>query len=565
MDTRRLILFSVLALIVFTLWTDWQKEYPTVKSPVLIKNDNHQSTLPVSLTSASTAVSKDQTLVGNNSINQTGSINFNSENLIRLKTDVLSLTIDPQYGDIVGADLLAYPATLSDKKQPFSLLNQSAESRYVANSRILVVTDNQVKPLNPHFTLPPQITETKQNWTVVLSGHTDDGLNIKKQFIIDKNSYLIKVSYDLINQSSQTWQGYFNTELLRQSPSEEKTSMFQVASYTGASYSNPEQTKYKKVSFKDISKKDLDIPVKGGWVAMQQHYFLSAWVPDQNMTNQFYTRNYSDTYTIGTVSNLFSLTPQQSKVFSSQLYLGPEVTDTLKGIAPGLDLTVDYGLLWILSSLLFSVMKVIYSAVGNWGWTIVLVTLLVKLVFYRLSASSYKSMANMRRLQPKLQALKDRFGDDKVKMSQATMELYRGEKVNPLGGCLPVLIQIPVFIALYWVLIESVELRHAPFIFWIHDLAAADPFHVLPVIMGITMLIQQKLNPAPPDPMQAKLMMMLPLFFTALFWGFPAGLVLYWIVNNVLSILQQWYITRKYGEASSTVVKSSKHKMVTIK
>ena len=216
-----------------------------------------------------------------------------------------------------------------------------------------------------------------------------------------------------------------------------------------------------------------------------------------------------------------------------------------------LELTVDYGWLWFLSSILFSVMKAIYTVVGNWGWSIVLVTVLIKLAFYRLSATSYKSMAGMRQLQPKLQALRDRFGDDKAKISQATMELYRREKINPLGGCLPILIQIPVFIALYWVLLESVELRQAPFIFWIHDLSSADPYHILPIIMGATMLVQQRLNPAPPDPMQAKIMMFLPVLFTGLFWSFPAGLVLYWIVNNTLSILQQWYITRKYGDTPS--------------
>ena len=230
------------------------------------------------------------------------------------------------------------------------------------------------------------------------------------------------------------------------------------------------------------------------------------------------------------------------------MYLGPEITDVLKSIAPGLDLTVDYGWLWFLSSLLFSLMKSIYSFVGNWGLSIILVTLLIKLAFFRLSATSYKSMASMRKLQPKLLALRERYGDDKAKISQATMELYKQEKVNPLGGCLPIVIQIPVFIALYWVLLESVQLRQAPFVFWIHDLAMPDPYHILPVIMGMTMLIQQKLNPAPPDPMQAKVMMFLPIVFTGLFWNFPSGLVLYWIVNNSLSILQQWYITRKYSD-----------------
>jgi YidC/Oxa1 family membrane protein insertase len=263
-------------------------------------------------------------------------------------------------------------------------------------------------------------------------------------------------------------------------------------------------------------------------------------------------------YTIGYVSPPIVVAPGTNKAVHVRLFLGPELTDVLKEISPGLDLTADYGWLWFISQLLFSLLKAIHAFVGNWGWSIVLVTVLIKLAFYQLSAKSYKSMAGMRKVQPKLQALRERYGDDKAKMSQATMELYRQEKINPLGGCLPILIQIPVFIALYWVLVESVQLRQAPFIFWITDLSAADPYHVLPIIMGLTMLVQQKLNPAPPDPMQAKMMMFLPVIFTFLFLNFPAGLVLYWTVNNSLSILQQWYITRKYGEKTSPRLAAAK-------
>jgi YidC/Oxa1 family membrane protein insertase len=324
--------------------------------------------------------------------------------------------------------------------------------------------------------------------------------------------------------------------------------MFHVGSYTGASFSNPGKTRFQKVSFTDMGKANLNLDVKGGWIAMQEHYFLSAWVPNTESENKFYTLASNGDYTIGAVSQPITIKPQELKDIGSKLYIGPEITSVLKDIAPSLDLTVDYGMLWFVSSLLFSIMKSIHGVIGNWGWSIVLVTVLIKLAFYRLSATSYKSMAGMRKLQPKLQALRERYGDDKAKISQATMELYRQEKVNPLGGCLPIVIQIPVFIALYWVLLESVELRQAPFMFWIKDLASADPYHVLPLIMGATMLIQQKLNPAPPDPMQAKVMMFLPILFTGLFWGFPAGLVLYWIVNNTLSIMQQWYITYKYAD-----------------
>ena len=383
---------------------------------------------------------------------------------------------------------------------------------------------------------------------VTLKGTNADGVSINKEFVFSKNSYLIDVRYVLKNEGRSAWKGYMNTQLLRTTPPEDKSSMFHVGSFTGASYSNPGVHRYQKINFADMTKENLNIHTDGGWIAMQQHYFLSAWVPVADSKSNFYTRASDGDYTIGSVSQPIVLEPGQQKDTSSRLYLGPEVTSILKSIAPGLDLTVDYGWLWFLSSLLFSFMKTIYFVIGNWGWSIILVTLLIKLAFYRLSATSYKSMAAMRKLQPKLLQLRERYGDDKAKISQATMELYKQEKVNPLGGCLPIVIQIPVFIALYWVLLESVELRQAPFIFWIKDLAMPDPFHVLPIIMGATMLIQQRLNPAPPDPMQAKVMMFLPILFTGLFWNFPAGLVLYWVVNNSLSILQQWYITRKYSD-----------------
>jgi YidC/Oxa1 family membrane protein insertase len=559
MDTRRILLFAALAFIVYSLWTDWQKDYPFTVAAVQTEAKNKALTIPFENKSTLAPTKKYPSIV------------TPSSELIHIKTDVLNIAIDPKQGEIVSAQLSEYPDSLENKTKPFTLLNKLQASPYVANSHLIIAENNTVKTVNLNFTKhAPQITENASAWTITLFGTTKQGLEVKKQFIFNKKSYLIKVTYDITNKGPQPWQGYLNTDLLRQSPLEEKSSMFQVGSYTGASYSNPGQTKYKKVSFKDMTKKDLDLSAKGGWIAMQQHYFLAAWIPDNTRMYQFYTRNTGDAYTIGAVSQPITVAPNQNKNISSQLYVGPEVTSVLKSIAPGLDLTVDYGLLWILSSLIFSLMKFIFSWVGNWGWSIILVTLLIKLVFYRLSASSYKSMANMRKLQPKMQALRERFGDDKAKMSQATMELYRQEKVNPLGGCLPIIIQIPVFIALYWVLIESVELRQAPFIFWIHDLAAADPFHVLPVIMGITMLVQQKLNPTPPDPMQAKMMMLLPVFFTALFWGFPSGLVLYWIVNNVLSILQQWYITQKFGNSNEKTkpmnsTKPTKPKLITIK
>lgn len=571
METRRVILYAVMAFVLYSLWSAWQGEYPN--APVNITQSNNalpansstgnattnsgnsgdtpllpdldeQKPVETSTTdSSSTAGSeKTDTLSSNDSAN--------TAQIIHVKTDVFDMDIDTTYGDVVRAELLDYPVSVDEKDSPTVLLTDQNSHRYTANSSLLEKGASGAQNLNFNFHTAETnytLSDNQNEINVVLVGQSADGLQVKKTFVFTKGNYLVKVLYDISNQSSRSWQGFLNMQIFRTAPGEDKSSMFHIGSFTGASYSNPGTARYKKVNFSDMSKTNLNLSVKSGWIAMQQHYFLSAWVPSPQTMNTFYTRAAGDTYTIGLVSQPLVITPGQNKTIGANLYVGPEITSNLEAISPGLDLTIDYGWLWFLSSFLFTVMKAIYHVIGNWGWSIVLVTVLVKLVFYRLSATSYRSMAGMRKLQPKLQALRERIGDDKAKLSQATMELYRQEKINPLGGCLPIVVQIPVFIALYWVLLESVELRQAPFIFWINDLAAADPFHVLPVIMGLTMLIQQRLNPAPPDPMQAKIMMFLPILFTGLFWNFPAGLVLYWVVNNSLSILQQWIITRKYG------------------
>lgn len=544
MDIRRIFLYGAFAFIAYSLWNAWEKDYPSLpaaQQQTVIESSADGHLLP-QVTGSDEPQS--QPILADDQAPATG-------NTIDVKTDVLNLKIDLKHGDVVFAQLLDYPVSVEDKNQPITLLQNQPDQRYVANSGLLVATKKGVQSEKVNFSSPEtsyELQPGQDQLTVTLKGQTPEGLIIKKEFIFKKGSYLIDVRYDIDNQTGSTWKGYMNTQLLRTSPKEDKSSVFHIGSYTGASYSNPGQHRYQKVSFGSMTKENLDADATGGWIAMQQHYFLSAWVPNAEQTQKFYTRAVKNDYTIGAVSQPMTIQSGADKQISSKLYVGPEITSVLKEISPSLDMTVDYGMLWFLSSLLFSLMKLIYSFVGNWGWSIVLVTVLIKLAFYRLSATSYRSMASMRKLQPKLQALRERYGDDKAKISQATMELYRQEKVNPLGGCLPILIQIPVFIALYWVLLESVELRQAPFILWINDLASADPYHVLPIIMGATMLIQQKLNPAPPDPVQAKVMMFLPILFTALFWSFPAGLVLYWIVNNTLSILQQWYITRKYSD-----------------
>ncbi len=560
MDVRRVILYGALALVGYFLWMDWQTDYPPAR-PVAAAQ------MVVTPEAAS-----DRLLP---TVQRTDEGGFDSESeavsdaapaeeltqRIYVKTDVLNVAIDLKHGDIVNAQLLAYPDSAQRNSKPFTLLQDNPTMRYVAESNLVTLQDRKVVKVSIPFettSLNYELAPDQNKITVDLEGKTADGLLVTKQFTFERGSYLIDMAYHLRKTGTSAWTGYLNTQFLRTSPQEDKTSMFHMGSFTGASYSVPGQSRYKKLSFKDMTKHNLEIDSTGGWIAMQQHYFLSAWVPAASSTQRFYSRAVGQDFTIGQVSGPITVAQHQPQVVTSQLYLGPEVTDTLKKIAPGLDLTVDYGWLWFISQLLFSLMKYIHAFVGNWGWTIILATMLIKLVFYRLQAASFKSMARMRRLQPKIASLRERHGDDKAQMSRATMELYRQEKVNPLGGCLPILVQIPVFIALYWVLIESVELRHAPFILWLTDLSAADPYHVLPVVMGLTMLIQQKLNPAPPDPMQAKIMMFLPVVFTIMFLNFPAGLVLYWIVNNTLSILQQWYITRKFSGDTPAPLKLKK-------
>lgn len=560
MEIRRIILYAALGLVLFYLWNAWQQDYPPVSTKADVITEQSRSLLP-SMQDAGKAVPlKTQQERQVQPVDESEVSSKPDSQIIDVKTDTLNLKIDLKDASIIEASLLQYPVSADEKDKPVKLLFDTSERRYVAQSNIFTVDGNNINILDFDFTAEKStftMDENQDSVVVSLTGTNKDGIKAIKQFVLNKGSYLINVNYTLENTGNDIFKGYFNARLLQSAPVEDKSSIFHVGSYTGASYSNPPQHNYKKISFKDMGKSSLDTTSRDGWVAMQQHYFLSAWIPQGNMNNRFYTRSFANDYTIGIISEPIILKPQEATQFGSKLYLGPEIASDLKSIAPHLDMTIDYGWLWFLSSLLFSAMKIIYSFVGNWGWSIIFVTLLIKLAFYRLSATSYKSMAGMRKLQPKLQSLRERYGDDKAKMSQATMELYRQEKVNPLGGCLPILIQIPVFIALYWVLLESVELRQASFL-WLNDLAAPDPYHILPIVMGGTMLIQQKLNPAPPDPTQAKIMMFLPILFTALFWNFPSGLVLYWTVNNALSILQQWYITQNYDNNSNIKPKSKK-------
>lgn len=475
-----------------------------------------------------------------------------SKQRITIKTDVLDIAVDLKGGDIVYVALLKYPVSIEKPNQPFILLNQNASTEYIAQSGVVGASgkdlDADQRPLFSSAKTHYELQGDQLN--VELDYQWANGMQAKKIFEFKKGDYLIGIKYEINNNTTQAWQGSFFTQLKRNSaadPSSGNKSLFSLPTYMGSAYGKPSE-KFNKLKFSDIEKKGdkaLNENIKGGWIAIVQHYFLSAWVPNKNEDYHFYAKHIGEDNIIGATSSLMKVMSGAQSTISAQLYLGPKIQDQLKKVSDGLDLSIDYGILFFISHLLYLLLKFIHSIVGNWGWSIIFLTLFVKLLFVYPSTISYRSMAKMRKAQPELLRIKEKHGDDRQALSQAMMKLYRDEKINPLGGCLPVLLQMPVFMALYWVLLESVELRHAGFMLWIKDLSVMDPYLILPLLMGVSMYLQAQLNPTPPDPMQAKLMKWMPVMFTFFFLFFPAGLVLYWLTNNILSIAQQWYITKR--------------------
>ncbi|SMF14490.1 protein translocase subunit yidC [Alteromonadaceae bacterium Bs31] len=472
--------------------------------------------------------------------------------LISAKSDTLEVLIDTLGGDIVKVALLKHQAKLEDSEKPFILLNRTEAHTYVAQSGLVGPNGTDVKGARPIFTTQAseyQIREDEDTLVVDLI-YQQEQAEITKRFTLSRGSYLINVDYLINNKSSAPWKANFFAQIKRDDYDPIVSTAFSMKPYLGAAITTPE-TNYKKITFEELDEKAEKVEIDGGWVAMIQHYFISAWVPEAKSTNTFNLRKSrgKDVYLLGFTSNRTTVAPGSIGEINTSFYAGPKDIRTLAAISPHLDLTMDFGWLWMIAKPLFLALGSIHEVVGNWGVAIILLTFAIKLLFFYPSAMSYRSMAKMRKIQPMMQELKERYPDDRQRMSSELMKLYKKEKVNPLGGCLPVLLQMPVFIALYWVLMESVELRHAPFMLWIEDLSVRDPYFVLPLIMGATSYIQFKLNPTPPDPMQAKVMQMMPIFFTILFMMFPAGLVLYWVVNNTLSITQQYVITRQIEKA----------------
>lgn len=539
----RILLLVTIAIMFISLMGRWELTFsskenkqPTAKTQ---QDNSHYTSTDVKTDNTAKADAKSTlaTKTDFSKYNDAKSVTINTTVFKNLKVSLLD-------GAIISASLKDYTVSLDDKT-PMNLLTEQLGSEYIAKSTIVV----DKKPVTVNFESQGVKKEgDKQILTLVGSA---DSLQITRTYTFDDSKYNISVSQNIKNTTSDPVSIIIDNSLARDfDPAGDSFSLLNAHSYTftGVAYSTANDT-FRKESFKDIGKTNGQptvIDSQGqGWVAFIQHYFMSAWIPQSSDSKIYYKNLSSNVFEAGEYTGT-TIAPNQAQNISSVLYTGPIIKDNLVSLAPNLEKTLDYGMLSFFSEIIFWVMSHIYALVGNWGLAIILVTILIKAIFYPLSAKSYRSMAKMRMLQPRLKRLQETYKDDRQALGKKTMELYREEKVNPLGGCLPMLVQIPIFISLYWVLLESVELRHAPFIFWIQDLSMKDPYFVLPILMGISMFLQQKISPAPADPMQAKVMMFLPVIFTFLFASFPAGLVLYWLTNNLISITQQWVITKRY-------------------
>lgn len=544
MDTKRLILFVVFSFSILMLWDAWQKDQqPPATQPQNIQEKSAVATTPqpgaqLAAPSAAPAI-------------KSGGESLEKAKRIKVKTDLFNVEIDTHGGDLRKVELTKYHDA-NDKNKPLLLLNDQPEDIYVAQSGLIGTNLPTHQSVFDAAATDYQLGKDQSTLDVKLSWSEPGGVKVDKIFTFRQGSYVVDVSYRIFNGGAVRLEPYSYVQLLRNGRPPVGDPMF-ISTYTGAAFYT-EKDKFTKVSFADIDKGKASYPTHGtdGWVAMVQLYFLGAWLPEDKLPREYYAKKVgTDLYSAGAILPVGAIDPGKEKKLTVPFYAGPQEQENLSKIAPGLDLTVDYGILTVISAPLFWVLAMIYKIVQNWGVAIILLTVLIKAVFWPLSAKSYKSMAQMRVLGPKLQKLKEQYGDDRQRLHQAMMELYKTEKVNPLGGCLPVVVQIPVFIALYWALLNSVEMRQAPFMLWINDLSVPDPYFILPIIMGITMIIQTKLNPTPPDPIQAKVMMIMPIAFSVFFFFFPAGLVLYWVVNNTLSIGQQYYVTRKVEQAKA--------------
>ncbi|MEX2131993.1 MAG: membrane protein insertase YidC [Pseudohongiellaceae bacterium] len=558
MAYTRYVLYTALAIVSYMMLLAWNTDYPPIAEvPSEIPaadlpgtDISAQSDLPV----PAPAVQATPPLTNSSDLpvaqisEPVQTANESTPRLVNVTTDTLQLSIDLTGGDIARLALPKYFRQLNEEDEPFILLESSPSRIYVAESGLIGlngIDSNNNRAVYQAQASEYQLSENSEQLVVDLLVTDSNGVQITKRFTFSRDSYAIQISYIVNNPTSTPWQANLFGQIRRgdfPDPSDVGGFGRSFLGFAATSLEDP----YIKIEFEDIDEGSPALDVLGGWIAFSQHYFLTAWIPEQSAQNTFSLRRNNASQYFGTfVGPAFVVNPKSSATHTTQFYAGPTDQNQLGMLAENLNLTIDYGVLWFLASPIYWLLTHIEPVVGNYGVAIILLTLLVKGAFYKLTETQYRSMAGMRRLMPKMQQLKESYGDDKLKLQKATMDLYKKEKINPFGGCLPMLVQMPVFIALYWMLMRSVELRHAPFILWIDDLSVMDPYFVLPLLMGASMFIQTMLSPAPADPMQAKVMKFMPIMMTAFFLFFPAGLVLYWLVNSVLGIAQQWYITRK--------------------
>lgn len=555
MDNIRFVLVMAMLMISYMLWESWQIDYGPKPQAIVSDTPLMTGSAPLSTaTEPGLTVGSQQTLTSSQA----------SANVIKVKTDVFDLEIDTEGGTLRNLDLLQYPhekentyvnkvyeiigLTAPERDlTPIRLFDSNPEHLFLAQSGLVASANSASAPdHHAHFKSLKnryELQEGQDELLIPLTWTDPQGLSVTKTYTFKRGSYAVDVTQKVSNQTGTAWSGRQYNQLLRVEHSDKSGNNF-IRTYSGGVVYTQKE-KYQKIKYEDMMDGNLDAATQGGWTAFIQHYFASAWIPPAEQENHFYTKALNNAqFVIGSYSQDVNVPSGSEGVFKAQMFVGPKIQPMMESISPGLELTVDYSWLTIIAKPIYWLLNKIYSYVGNWGLAILGVTFSIKALFFKLSKASFQSMAKMRKIQPRLKELQERYTDDRQKFNTEMMAMYKREKVNPLGGCLPMLVQIPVFISLYWVLIETVELRQADFMLWIQDLSAQDPFYLLPILYGITMKIQQSLNPAPIDPLQAQVMKMFPIVFTVFFLFFPSGLVVYWICNNSLSIIQQWYITK---------------------
>ncbi|AWD70087.1 MULTISPECIES: membrane protein insertase YidC [Acinetobacter] len=570
----RIAILGAMFVVAYLLILAWQKDYGNAETQPQQETAVVSQEVSADLPNAQTATAASDVPQANVPAQQaTDATAPVSQQLISVQTDLYHLWINPKGGDIVRVELLNHDKN-KDSDEPFVMLESDAKRTYVAQSGLIGLNGpDSSRNGRPSYELEKTAYtladakavknkdgENVKVLSVPMVFKTADGVEVIKTFNFTEGEYPVVVNHKVINRSGQAWQGQMFGQIKRdnsEDPGKSDQGIFTLGTFLGGAWGTPDEH-YNKLKFDNFVEEKLSTEAKGGWVAMVQHYFVSAWVPGnlkltqgngEAYTAKLESRKSTDNMNIiGFTSPTFNVPAGTVAEIDATFYSGPKIQSELKDLATGLNQTVDYGWLWPIAKLLFVGLEFFHGLVGNWGWAIILLTILVKLILWPLSSKSYRSMAKMRVIAPEMQRMKEEFGEDRMRFSQEMMALYKREQVNPLAGCLPLLLQMPIFLALYWVLMESVELRHAPWMLWIQDLSSMDPWFILPLLMGATMYIQQSLNPQPTDPMQAKVFKIMPVIFTVFLLFFPAGLVLYWIVNNLITILQQSLINKSVAK-----------------